>query len=153
MPSYTYRDGELVEVADTVITESCEIREPATNTVIIRSGAGVTARAKMSGTVMVERGAELVAHSPVTGTVTIDGGARAVFHDRASGTIHVRAGGEARLTATAVALGTMTVDGVLTNEGVRGVQVSGSGEVIDAPGSTVRAPDETWDDGTVVYRS
>ncbi len=25
MPSYTYKDGELVEVPDTVTTESCEI--------------------------------------------------------------------------------------------------------------------------------
>lgn len=153
MPSYTYRAGELVEVPDIIVSESCEIREPVKNTVIIRSGAQVTARSTLSGTVTVEQGAVLEAHGPVNGTVTIEGGARAVFHDRASGTIHVRAGGEARLTPTAVALGTMTVDGVLTNEGVRGVQVKGSGEVIDAPGSMVREPDETLTYGTVVYRS
>lgn len=32
MPSYTYKDGELVEVPDVVITESCELSEPITVT-------------------------------------------------------------------------------------------------------------------------
>ena len=29
MPSYVYRDGDLVEVPDAVATDSSEIREPA----------------------------------------------------------------------------------------------------------------------------
>lgn len=151
MPSYTYRDGEMVEIPDTVITVSCEIREPVENTLIVRSGAHVTLWAKLSGTVVVERDAVLEACAAVGGTVDVLAGGRTLFRDKVGGTLHVREGGAATLADTAVALGTMKVDGVLTNEGVRGVQVNGQGRIIDAPGSTVRQPDETWADGTVVY--
>jgi len=151
MPSYTYGDGELVEVPDTIITVSCEIREPVKNTLIIRSGAHVTSWAQISGTVVVEHDAVLETHAGVGGTVDIHAGGRALFRGKVGGTIHVHEGGAATLVDTAVALGTMKVDGVLTNEGVRGVQVHGQGRVIDAPGSTVRQPDETWPEGTVVY--
>jgi len=151
MPSYTYRDGELVEIPDTVITVSDEIREPVKNTLIIRAGAHVTSWAKISGTVVVEQDAVLETHAAVGGTVDIQAGGRALFRGKVGGTIQVREGGAATLADTAVALGTMKVDGVLTNEGVRGVQVNGHGRVIDAPGSTVRQPDATWPDGTVVY--
>lgn len=153
MPSYTYKDGNLVAVPDTVIAESCELRGAVNNTLIIRPGAHVTALATISGTVLVEKDAVLVAHGPVGGTVNVHRGGSAVFHDRLGGTIHVARGGAATLAATAVALGTMKIDGLLTNEGVRGVQISGAGNVIDTPGATVRQPDETWADGTVVYRN
>lgn len=153
MPSYTYRDGKLVEIPDTVITESCEILEPVTNTLVIRAGAHVVTRATISGTVVVEQSAVLETRSPISGTVTVRQGGRALFRDRMSGTLNVDHGGTATLAPTAVALGTMNINGELTNEGVRGVQVNGQGHVFDAPGSTVRKPDETWADGTVVYRS
>jgi hypothetical protein len=45
----------------------------------------------------------------------------------------------------------MHIEGTLINQGTRGVQLHGDGDVEDREGSTVRPPDEVWDDGTVVY--
>jgi hypothetical protein len=152
LASYTYEDGKLVQVPDTVVAESCEISKRVDSTLIIRAGVHVDARARMNGTVVIEPGAVFEAHEPVGGTVEIRDGGLAIFRDRVGGTIHVHRGGRATLSASAVALGTMRVDGVLTNEGTRGTQVTGAGEVIDVPGAVVRQPDETWPDGTVAYR-
>lgn len=153
MPSYVYRNGDMVEVPDTTVTESCEIHESVTNMLIVQAGATVTAHSSISGTVNLERGSRLEVRGPVNGTVVISSGARATFYDRVGGTVHVHADAEAVLAPGAAALGTLKVEGLLTNEGVRGIQVSGSGRVVDAPGSEVRQPDERWSDGTVVYRS
>lgn len=151
MPSYCYHDGQLVEVPDTIITVSCDIREPVRNTLIIRSGARVRTLARISGTLIVERGAFLEAEAPVDGTVDVHSGGSATFLAEVGGTMHVRVGGLATLEHTAQALGSMMIDGVLTNKGVRGVQLSGHGQVIDAPGSTIRTPDETSPDGRQVH--
>lgn len=151
MPSYTYKNGELIEIPDVIITESCELSEPITVTVVIKTGAHVVSRAKLSGSVTVESGASLDAKGHVTGTVHVAAHGEATFHQKASGTLNVSQGGRVRLTETSIALGTMRIDGVLVNEGVRGVQVHGTGTVEDRPGATVRQPDETWPDGTVVY--
>jgi hypothetical protein len=151
VPSYIYRDGEMVEVSDTIISTSCEIREPITNTVVIKPGVHVTAFAPVSGTVNVGAGASLDAHDRVGGTVHVAAGASAVFRGSVGGTLDVGQGGHATLTTTAVALGTMHIEGELTNEGVRGVQVHGRGTVSDMPGSTVRQPDEVHPDGTFIY--
>lgn len=153
MPSYVYRNGDMVEIPDTTITESCEIHETVTNALVIKAGVTVTARSNISGTVNLERGARLDAHGPVNGTVAVSAGAQVAFYDRVGGTVHVHAGAEAVIAPSSVALGTLVVEGLLTNEGVRGIQVSGSGRVVDAPGSEVRQPDERWSDGTVVYRN
>ncbi|NVC25162.1 hypothetical protein E7Z53_17200 [Kocuria salina] len=152
MPSYTYKDGELVEIPDVVITESCELSEPITVTVVIKAGAHVVSLAELTGSVNVESGASLDAKGHVMGTVNVAAHGEATFHQQASGTLNISQGGRVRLAETCVALGTMNIDGELVNEGVRGVQVHGTGTVEDRPGSTVRQPDETWPDGTVVYR-
>ena len=149
-PSYEYRDGEMREVEDVVLTESAVLYEPVSRTVIIEAGAQVTTHGTISGTVEVRDG-QLDAVGPVSGTVNVARGATAHFSSRMSGTLVVRPGGKAHLRPGAVATGTMIIDGVLVNEGTRGVQVSGVGTVEDRAGSAVREPDELWDDGTAVY--
>lgn len=51
MTSYTYRDGKMVEVPDTIATEDTEIHEPVKNTLVIRPGVAVVSHAKISGTI------------------------------------------------------------------------------------------------------
>lgn len=48
VPSFHYKDGDLVEIPDTIVTESCEIREPVKSTFVIRPGVHVVARRNMS---------------------------------------------------------------------------------------------------------
>jgi len=151
MPSYTYRNGQMIEIPDTVVSKDTEIRESISNTHIIRPGIYVTTFAAISGTVRVMSGATLVAKASVSGTVDVENGARAVFHGRASGTIKVDRGAEVHLMRGSVALGFIQVDGTLINEGIRGVNVSGPGRVDDREGPTVRRPDRTLPDGTTVY--
>lgn len=152
MTSYTYKDGEMIEIPDTVVSEDTEIREPVNNTLVLRPGVNVTTLAAVNGTVRVMVGATLQARGPVSGTLSVEDGARALIHGRAGGTIKIDRGAEVRLLPGAVALGVIRVDGSLINEGVRGVNVSGSGTVEDRAGSTVRSPDRTLPNGATVYK-
>lgn len=152
MPSYQYVDGRMVEIPDLVIDESCELQETIKQTVVLRNGAEVVVHGVVKGTVQVQRGSRVEFMNAVNGTVNVETGASASFFYRLGGTLNVYAGGSAFLSSSAVALGSMCIEGTLINEGVRGVNVSGSGVVEDREGSTVRLPDETWHDGTVVYR-
>lgn len=151
MPSYEYRNGELVEVPDVVITESRDLHQNVKNTLVIRSGVTLNLYGRLSGTVQVQAGATLVARSDVSGTVRVASTAQATFYEHMSGTLHVDRGGVATLAPSSLATGTMHVEGTLVNEGTRGVQVHGPGVVDDREGSTIRQPDETWEDGTTVY--
>jgi len=151
MPSYDYRDGELVEVPDLVINESGDLHQSVKNTLVIRPGVTLNLHGRVSGTVRVEAGARLIARSDVSGTVNVASTAQATFYERMSGTLHVDRSGVATLAPSSVATGTMHIEGTLVNEGTRGVQVHGSGVVDDREGSTIRQPDETWEDGTMVY--
>lgn len=153
MPSYTYENGEMIEIPDTVVSEDTEIREPVTNTLVVCPGVSVTTLAAVSGTVRVMSGATLQARGSVSGTVDVENGARALFHGQASGTISIERGAEVHLLSGAVALGVIRVYGTLVNDGVRGVNVSGPGTVEDREGSTVRRPDRIMPDGTTIYRS
>ncbi len=152
MPSYQYRDGELVEVPDLVMSESGDVHDAVNNTLVIESGVSVTTHGVVNGTVSVRRGARLDAVNKVNGTVHVESGAEATFKHSMGGTLHVERGGTATLEASAVALGTMHIEGMLINHGTRGGSVHGAGQVDDREGSTVRPPDETLDDGTVIYR-
>jgi len=93
-----------------------------------------------------------IACTIVNGTVNVPRDAAATFHAGMNGTLNVSQGGVARIAPTGVSLGMKHIDGTLINEGVRDVQVSGSGPVEDRPGSTVREPDEVRPDGGVIYR-
>ena len=152
MPSYEYRDGKLTEVPDVIVEEDRTGTEPITRTVVIRNGATLVTRESISGTVEVEQGA-LDAHGHVSGTVSVGRGCVATFHSKMTGTLSVSPGGRAVIAAGATALGAMSINGELVNEGTRGVQISGRGRVEDREGSQIRQPDETTADGTVIYRS
>ena len=65
MPSYDYRDGELVEVPDLVINESGDLHQSVKNTLVIRPGMTLNLHGRVSGTVRVEAGARLIARSDV----------------------------------------------------------------------------------------
>lgn len=151
MPSYEYRDGRMVELPDTILTESGEFPDDVRNTLVVESGVVATTTGRISGTVALRQGATLVARGPVSGTVHVEPDSTATFFDRASGTLNVEPGGTVRIMPGAVALGTMHIEGTLVNEGTRGVQVTGGGSVEDREGSTVRRPDKILDDGSVVY--
>lgn len=151
MPSYEYRDGELVEVPDIVVSESGDLHEDVKQTLVVESGVMLTTHGRISGTVEIQPGATLNAQSDVSGTVSVAATAEATFHGRMSGTLTVSPGGVATLAPSAIALGVMKIDGTLINEGTRGVRVHGTGAVEDREGSTVCPPDEHREDGTVVY--
>lgn len=151
VPTYTYRNGRLVEIADTIVAKDTEFTEPISNTMIILPGVKAITTGPVSGTVQLMESASLDARGPVTGTVSVADAAHLTVHERAGGTLHIAAGGVAHLLPGSVALGTMRVDGTLINEGTRGVQISGSGYVDDRDGSTVRQPDAWGPDGTSVY--
>lgn len=153
MPSYEYVDGRMVEIPDIEITESGTLERDVRSTLIVRSGVQLTTSGDISGTVQVQRGASLSAIGHVSGTVHVASGAQAEFHSRMDGTLHVDSGGVATLLPGSVALGSMSIDGLLINEGTRGVQVHGRGSVEDRDGSRVREPDEIRQDGAVVYRN
>lgn len=151
MSSYEYRDGKLVPVSDTVINEDCELQDPVTNTLTIQAGVSVIARGNINGTVNVMQGASLEAYGDVNGTVSAESDTKITFHGRANGTIHLAAGGVARLLRGAAALGTLRIEGTLINEGTRGTNVFGTGQIDDCEGSSVRYPDSA-SDTAVVYR-
>ena len=151
MPTYEYRNGERVEVPDLVITESCDLHEKVTKTVVIGPGVTLTLHDRVSGTVQVTAGATLEAHADVSGTVHVAAGAHATFYNHMTGTLQVERGGIATLAPSSVATGAMRIDGTLVNEGARGLHVRGAGVVEDREGSTIRQPDETGEDGTQVY--
>lgn len=151
MSSYEYRDGQLVPVSDTVISEDCELRAPVTSTLTIQAGVSVVALGNINGSVNVLQGASLEAYGDVNGTVSADSDARITFHGRATGTIHLASGGLAHFSKGAVALGTMRIEGTLINEGTRGINVSGAGQIEDREGSSVRYPDSASDTAEV-YR-
>jgi hypothetical protein len=153
MTTYTYQNGQMIEIPDTVIAEDVEIGEPISNTLIIRPGVNVTTLASITGTVRVMTGATLEARGSVSGTVGVEEGALATFHGQASGSINVERGAVMHLLAGAVALGVLRIEGSLLNEGTRGVNVSGGGTVEDREGSIVRRPDRSLPDGTTVYVS
>ena len=85
MPTYEYRNGERVEVPDLVITESCDLHEKVTKTVVIGPGVTLTLHDRVSGTVQVTAGATLEAHADVSGTVHVAAGAHATFYNHING--------------------------------------------------------------------
>lgn len=151
MTSFELRNGELVEVPDDIISESGVYDRDIARTLQITPGVRMTTTGKVSGTVNVGEGAEWIAVGDVSGTVTIAAGATVTFERHASGTIDIQKGAEATLGPDCVALGIISVDGLLVNQGTRGVNVLGAGTVDDTPGSRVRQPDEVRADGTTVY--
>lgn len=152
MPSYEYRNGELVQVADMVVTESGDLRDDVSRTLVVQPGVTLTTYGRLSGTVVVYEHAKLDARNDVSGTVTVTARAEVTFHRNARGTLNVNSGGIVTLTESAVAFATMHIDGTLINYGTRGTSLHGAGVVDDRKGSTIRSPDEVLDDGTVVYR-
>ncbi len=152
MSSYEHRNGQLVPVEDIVISESADLYEKINRTLVIENGATVTSHGKINGTVQMTPGTTFNARGTVNGTVNVPRDAAATFHAGMNGTLNVSQGGVARIAPTGVSLGMKHIDGTLINEGVRDVQVSGSGPVEDRPGSTVREPDEVRPDGGVIYR-
>jgi hypothetical protein len=132
VPSYTYRDGELIETPDTEISTDTVLTRRITETVHVSNGAHVVLTGPATGTVNVVSG-ELTANE-VTGTVHVGRGSKATFEWCMSGTLHVDQGGTAVIGPRATALGTMHIDGTLINEGTRGVIVQGSGVIDDRPG-------------------
>lgn len=142
MPSYAYREGQLVKVPDLVISESCDLHEAVNRTLIIEGEAEVTSYGPLNGMVELAPGTVLDARGTVNGAVNVAREARATFHGSINGLLRVNSGGRARLARTAAAYGTMVIDGILINEGARGVQVGGSGVVDDRPSSTVRQSSE-----------
>lgn len=147
-PSFEYRDGRMVEVPDVHISTDVVLSEPITRTLVISDGATVVARAPISGSVQITAG-QLIAETSISGTVTVRSGSSASFAASMSGTLNVAVGGRAHIRPGATALGSMRIDGSLLNEGVRGVQLHGSGQVEDR--GQVRQPDRTDPDGVVVY--
>lgn len=153
VPTYTYRNGEMIEIPDTVVVEDTEIHNSISNSLIIRPGVTVITFASVSGTIQVMSRATLDARGPISGTVSISDGARVNFHDAANGTITVDRGAVVHLLPGSVALGAIHLEGTLVNEGVRGINVTGNGTVEDREGSMVRRPDRTLPDGTTIYES
>lgn len=151
MPTYEYQDGEAVEVPDVVVRDSGDLHDDVERTLVLMPGVTLTVHGRVNGTVEVRGGATFNAQSDVNGTVHVASNGQATFHRRMDGTLNVDRGGSAALGPSAVALGTMNIEGTLVNHGTRGVQIRGEGVVDDREGSTVRQPDETWEDGTVVY--
>ncbi|MGT2462946.1 hypothetical protein [Sinomonas atrocyanea] len=119
---------------------------------IIDNGASVTIYGTINGTLQLRPGTTVEARGIVNGTVNVERDAKATFHRAHNGTLNVDRGGVAQIAPTAVSLGTKNIDGMLINEGVRGVQIHGLGTVEDRPGSTVRQPDAIRPDGGVIYR-
>lgn len=138
----------MVEIPDLHVRADTVLTDPVSRTMVINGGVTVVARAPISGSVQIESG-QLIAEADVSGTVTVGSGSSASFAASMSGTLRVAVGGRAHLRTSAVALGTMRIDGALLNEGVRGVQLSGSGSVEDR--GMVRQPDRIDPDGTVIY--
>ena len=136
---------------DDIISESGVYDRDIARTLQIAPGVQVTTTGKISGTVNVGEGAQWIAVGDVSGSVTISAGATVTFERHASGTLHIQEGAKATFGPKCVALGVITVEGVLVNQGTRGVNVLGSGTVDDLPGSRVRQPDEVRADGTTVY--
>lgn len=152
MPSYEYRNGQMVPVEDVVISESGDLHENIDRTLVIENEATVTSHGAINGTVQLTPGTTFDARGTINGTVNVQREATATFHAGLNGTLNVSQGGVARIAPTGVSLGTKHIDGTLINEGVRGVQVSGSGTVEDLPGFIVRQPNEVSPDGGVIYR-
>ncbi|TDE08203.1 hypothetical protein [Jiangella asiatica] len=151
MPSYEYRDGQLVEVPDLIVRTSGDLHEEVHRTLVIASGVELAVHGVISGTVNVQSGAVLDARNDVYGTVNVEPDAQMRVHKHANDTLNVQRGGTITILPSAVALGTIHVEGTLINEGTRGTQVHGAGAIEDREGSSVRPPDETRGDGAVVY--
>ncbi|MEA9987067.1 hypothetical protein [Subtercola sp. RTI3] len=149
-PSYTYRNGEMVQVEDTIVDVDSELDGTIDTTLLVQAGARLTTSGTLNGTVSVLNG-HLVAHGRVNGTVHVASGSSAIFHGPLSGTLSVDSGATAHLMPTVVALGKMRIDGRLVNQGVRTANVTGGGSVVDQGTGHVRQPDETLPDGTTIY--
>jgi hypothetical protein len=124
-PSYRFEDGKMVQIPDTIVSQSGTLDEDITNTVVIEPGVALITTGRISGTVNVLGGASLEAKNNVGGTVHIEPGGRATFHAGVGGTLVVDRSAVAVLTRSAVALGSLNIQGELVNEGTRGVQVTG----------------------------
>lgn len=140
-----------MQVSDIVVSESGDLHEAVNRTLKIRPGVTLTVHRRVSGTVEAQPGATLQAQSDVDGTVDVSANAEATLHSRMGGTLNVNRGGVATLAPSAIALGTMRIDGTVTNNGTRGVEVHGAGVADYRDGSTIRPPDETREDSIVVY--
>src|SRR5690348_2432334 len=93
MPSYEYRDGEMIQVPDLVVVESGDLYEDINTTLVVRSGISLILHGEVNGTVHVERAATVEAKGDVNGTVHVEPTAAATFHQKLGGTLHIARGG------------------------------------------------------------
>lgn len=153
MPTYEYQaGGTRVQIQDLVIHESSDLHTDQNRSVVVRSpGTCANFYATINGSVAVEDGAELHVFGVINGSVHVGPGSATIVHKRLNGSVHVSRTAEVRIAPGGIHAGSIHCDGVYVNEGTRGGTQSGFGDVVDAPGSTVRPPDEVTGDGARTY--
>lgn len=118
--------------------------------VCVHVGARLIVRGVQNGSVSSRPTATGVVRGTVNGSVTVAEGGRVEVVGSINGSVHVEEGGLNHIAPSGKLAGSLHVNGVIENEGVRGGPVTGYGDVRDVGTGRVRQP--VVENGVIAYR-
>lgn len=118
--------------------------------ICVHAGATFSLAGTQNGTVTLRPGSSLIVQGTLNGSTSVGAGSSVEVLGVLSGTVHVDEGGKVVVERTGRLAGTLSVDGLVQNEGIRGGAVTGSGEILDVNGGRVNHP--IIENGMQVYR-
>jgi hypothetical protein len=109
-------------------------------TVCVHAGAELTVLGNQRGTVSFRSGSTGVVVGAIRGSLHVASGAIVVIQGGQHGSVQIDHWGVVRVDAGGKLAGSLHVDGLVENRGIRGGAASGGGEIRDVDGGQVMQP-------------
>lgn len=133
-----------------VIEEAHALQGSHQGSVCVHEGAHLDLLGTQNGSVSLRPNSTVALIGTHNGSLHVSEGSRVEITGAQNGSVHVDAGGTVLVGPTGKLAGSLHVDGVILNEGIRGGSVHGPGEVRDVNGGRVKQP--VVENGMSVYR-
>lgn len=123
-----------------VVEESFVVSGTREGSICVHRGATLTIAGTQIGTVALRSGSSLVVRGIQNGTLRVGPDSSVEVHGAVNGSVHVEPRGRVHVLPGAKLAGSLHVDGIVENQGLRGGRVSGSGFVRDLDGGSEKQP-------------
>lgn len=126
------------------------LRGTRQGTICVHGDCEISVVGVQQGSLTLRPNSRATISGDVRGTKHVGEGAQVLVSGSINGTVHVDRGGVVSITPSGRLAGTLHVDSVVENRGVRGGPVKGDGRVEDIDGG--RAVQPTVENGANIYR-
>lgn len=135
---FDFSDGR--RVPPTLIDGTRDLTGTHNGSVYVGPGAHLVLSGTLNGSLSVEPSGEVDVVGIHNGSLSVARSGTVRVFGRSNGSVHVELGGIVHVARGARLAGALHIEGLVVNQGERGGPLSGSGEVRDEPGSSVKQP-------------